>query len=120
MCSAIAPATTGPTTSPISDVIWKVASAVPALPLLPTTSATAACCGDAYKPAPIPPISESTTSTGSDDTNPIATTVDPHTTSPATTSGLRPMSSDHDPARKAVDTSPAANAANTSPAAPGR
>src|SRR5690606_17003372 len=53
-CSAIWPTISDPMIEPKSAIIWNVATAVPPRDLLPTTSATAACCGATKMPVAAP------------------------------------------------------------------
>ncbi len=51
---AISPTSSDPPIDPKSAIIWNVATAVPPRDLLPTTSATAACCGETNTPVAAP------------------------------------------------------------------
>jgi hypothetical protein len=53
---AISPTSSDPPIEPKSAIIWNEATAVPPRDLLPTTSATAACCGETKMPVAAPEI----------------------------------------------------------------
>ena len=57
--------------APVSADIWNAASAGPPLRSRPTMSAMAACCAGFSVPAPMPATTESTTSAGRSDANPV-------------------------------------------------
>ena len=68
--------------APKSDIIWNVATAVPPRALLPTMSATAACCGEMKMPVAAPVTKAAARNSGSDVVKPTSTVVTAATVSP--------------------------------------
>ena len=58
--------------TPKSDIIWNVATAVPPRDLLPTMSATAACCGEMKTPVAAPVTRAAARNTGNEDVKPTS------------------------------------------------
>ena len=96
-----------------------VATAVPPRDLLPTMSATAACCGEVNMPAAAPATTAPARNNVNDDASPTMMVATPEAARPTMSRVRRPMRSDRYPLGIVAATLPIAKVASASPATRG-
>src|SRR5699024_9433901 len=114
--SAMAPATSGPLTAPMSAIIWNPASTPPPRASLPSTSASAALCAGFTEPEPTPAINDANRKNQGSADWPSNTAPSASNSNPTTAGGLRPRESLTRPATNSAPALPTPKTANAIPA----